>query len=421
MEIPALKKEIVDLINKRGKITFADFMELALYHPEHGYYTSGKEKIGKKGDYYTSSDVHPVFGELIARQLEQMWRLMGKGRFTVVEMGAGKGWVCYDIINLIRNEFPEFFEEIDYKIVEISRNLIERQSNTLKGLEDKVSWESFSEDGFSFEPVVGSFLSNEFVDSLPVHQVVVEDNCLKEIKTRQKMRRVARHIHRSAEKDQNLTRAAQEYKLTVKTTPFFSKDNHVLPEIGATPEFFNQVFSLEDNKVGEPVQTFEATFVSKIIAREKSYVPELSDVQKLAEEKSQEEKDRIFSIKKSEEFAQKISDGTTDLESVIKKLGLDLKHSPFFNQSDSIPGIGNLKKVKAKAFELDIGKSGWVSERNKYYLIRVQDREKASAPDPEDLKELTTRLKLDKGNSVFQEWMENLKERSEILIDKTQL
>ena len=181
MEIPALRKEIVNLINKRGKITFADFMELALYHPEHGYYTSGKEKIGKKGDYYTSSDVHPVFGELIARQLEQMWRLMGKGRFTVVEMGAGKGRFCYDIINFIKKKFPEFFEEVDYKIVEISRNLIERQSNTLKGLEDKVSWESFSEDGFSFEPVVGSFLSNEFIDSLPVHQVIVEDNCLKEI------------------------------------------------------------------------------------------------------------------------------------------------------------------------------------------------------------------------------------------------
>jgi SAM-dependent MidA family methyltransferase len=181
MENPALRKEIVSLINKRGKITFADFMELALYHPEHGYYTSGKEKIGKKGDYYTSSDVHPVFGELIARQLEQMWRLMGKGRFTVVEIGAGKGWLCYDIINSTKKKFPEFFDAVDYKIVEISRNLIERQSNTLKGLEEKVSWESFSEDGFSFEPVVGSFLSNEFVDSLPVHQVVVEDNCLKEI------------------------------------------------------------------------------------------------------------------------------------------------------------------------------------------------------------------------------------------------
>jgi SAM-dependent MidA family methyltransferase len=181
MEIPALRKEIVNLINKKGKITFADFMGLALYHPEYGYYTSGKEKIGKKGDYYTSSDVHPVFGELIARQMEQMWRLMGSGQFTIVELGAGKGWLCHDIINFIKKEFPEFFEEVDYKIVEISRNLIERQSDTLKGLEDKVSWESFSEDGFSFEPVEGCFLSNEFVDSLPVHQVIVENNCLKEI------------------------------------------------------------------------------------------------------------------------------------------------------------------------------------------------------------------------------------------------
>ena len=181
MEIPALRKEIVELTDKRGKITFADFMELVLYHPEHGYYTSGKEKIGKKGDYYTSSDVHSVFGELIARQLEQMWRLLGSDRFTVVEIGAGKGWLCHDILNHIRNEYPEFFEKIDYKIVEVSQNLIERQSNTLKGLEEKVSWDSFSEDGFSFRPIEGCFLSNEFADSLPVHQVIVEDNCLKEI------------------------------------------------------------------------------------------------------------------------------------------------------------------------------------------------------------------------------------------------
>ncbi len=176
-----MRKEIVSLINEKGKITFADFMDLALYHPEYGYYTSGKEKIGKRGDYYTSSDVHSVFGELIARQLEQMWRLLGSNRFTVVEIGAGKGWLCHDILNYVRNEYPEFFEKIDYKIVEISRNLIERQSNTLKGLEEKVSWESFSEDGFSFNPIEGCFLSNEFVDSLPVHQVVVENNRLKEI------------------------------------------------------------------------------------------------------------------------------------------------------------------------------------------------------------------------------------------------
>ena len=181
MDVQDLRKEIVDLINIKGKITFADYMELALYHPEYGYYTSGKEKIGKRGDYYTSSDVHSVFGELIARQLEQMWRLLGSNRFTVVEIGAGKGWLCHDILNHIKNEYPEFFEKIDYKIVEISRDLIERQSDTLKGFEEKVSWESFSEDGFSFSPIEGCFLSNEFVDSLSVHQVIVEDNCLKEI------------------------------------------------------------------------------------------------------------------------------------------------------------------------------------------------------------------------------------------------
>ena len=181
MGIQSLRKEISNLIHKRGKITFADFMELALYHPEYGYYTSGKEKIGKRGDYYTSSDVHSVFGELIARQLEQMWRLLGSNRFTVVEIGAGKGWLCHDILNYIRNEYPEFFGKIDYKILEISQNLIERQSNTIKGLEEKVSWESFAEDGFSFNPIEGCFLSNEFFDSLPVHQVIVKNNNLKEI------------------------------------------------------------------------------------------------------------------------------------------------------------------------------------------------------------------------------------------------
>ncbi len=181
MESQALRKEIVDLINKKGKITFADFMELALYHPRYGYYTSEREKIGKAGDYYTSSDVNPVFGELIARQLEQMWRLMGKNKFTVVEVGAGKGWLCYDIINFIRNEYPEFFGKMDYEIVEISQGLIEKQRGTLKGLEKKVSWGSISTDGLSIGSVEGCFLSNEFVDSLPVHQVIVDNDHLKEI------------------------------------------------------------------------------------------------------------------------------------------------------------------------------------------------------------------------------------------------
>jgi hypothetical protein len=159
----------------------------------------------------------------------------------------------------------------------------------------------------------------------------------------------------------------------------------------------------------------------KVVNREKPYIPELNDVEQLARSKSQEEKDHTFSITKSESLAKKVANGTTDLESTAKNLGLGLKHTPFFNRSDSIPGIGNLENVKTKAFELDNGKSGWTLVRDNYYLIRLQDRQKADAPEIEVLKELRTKLKLEKGDSVFQEWMGNLKEKSEILIDKSQL
>ena len=181
MDSTDLKREIINRITKVGPITFADFMDMALYHHEYGYYTSKKERIGRKGDYYTSSDVHPLFGQLIARQLEQMWRILGMGIFTVVEMGAGKGLLCYDIMTFTKRCFPGFFEKLEYKIVEISKDHVEKHFNLLKEFVSKISWESFSADGFSFEPVAGCFLSNEFVDSLPVHRLIVEDGRLKEI------------------------------------------------------------------------------------------------------------------------------------------------------------------------------------------------------------------------------------------------
>ena len=252
----------------------------------------------------------------------------------------------------------------------------------------------------------------------------VKEEIIKKIKankTRQKMKRVVKHVHRSARDDQDLMRAAQENNLSTQTTPFISREDHVDPDIGSNPEFFNQAFLLEDNKVGEPVITLESAFVMKVVNREKPYIPELNDVEQLARSKSQEEKDHTFSTTKSESLAKKITNGTIDLESTAKKLGLDLKHTPFFNRSDSIPGIGNLEKVKTKAFELDNGKTGWAFVRDNYYLIRVQGRQKANAPEIESLKELKTKLKLEKGDSAFQEWMGNLKERSEILIDKSQL
>lgn len=181
MDNPLLKKEIIELIQRKGKITFADFMDMALYHPEYGYYTSEREKLGKEGDFYTSTDVHPVFGGLIARQMEQMWKIMGCGKFTIVELGAGKGWLCHDILSFIKERSPEFYKNVEYKIVEISKYHIEKQSGILKDFEDKIVREQFSDGKFSFGPIEGCYLSNEFFDSLPVHSVVVEENTLKEI------------------------------------------------------------------------------------------------------------------------------------------------------------------------------------------------------------------------------------------------
>ena len=291
--------------------------------------------------------------------------------------------------------------------------------NALKKLNPKETSEPIK-TSFGFHIIQLNEVTPERIK--PIEEVKEEiTKKIKVNKTRQKMRRVVKHVHRSAKEDQDLMRAAQENSLSIQTTPFISRENHVVPEIGSNPEFFNQAFLLGDNKVGEPVVTLESAFVIKVLNREKPYIPELNNVEQLARSKAQEEKDHNFSTIKSESLAKEISNGTVDLESAAKNLGLGLKHTPFFNRADSIPGIGNLQKVKSKAFELDKGKSGWVLVRDNYYLIRLQDRQKASAPDIEDSKELRTRLKLEKGDAAFQEWMKNLKERSEILIDKSQL
>lgn len=179
-----LKDCIREKITQNGKITFAGFMEMALYHPQYGYYNSENERIGKLGDYYTSPTVHKMFGELIAKQLEEMWRIMGSGTFTVVEMGANRGWLCYDIIRYIREEYPGFYDRLHYSIIEANSYARDKQKlllDSIESIDKKVSWHTYTEDGFSFDTIQGCFLSNEFVDALPVHRLRVKNKVLKEI------------------------------------------------------------------------------------------------------------------------------------------------------------------------------------------------------------------------------------------------
>ena len=126
-----LKSKIIN----EGPISFHDFMEMALYYPSLGYYNSDRNKIGKQGDYYTSPVLTSLFGELIGKQIEEMWALLDKKPFTIVEYGAGTGALCNDILRYLQNN-PPLYDELKYCIIEKSEALRrEKELKTGKGRE----------------------------------------------------------------------------------------------------------------------------------------------------------------------------------------------------------------------------------------------------------------------------------------------
>ena len=170
---------ISDEIREKGFLTFARFMEICLYYPQYGYYSSGRACRGREGDYYTSPTVHPVFGALLGKQLVQMWRIMGEGVFEIVEMGGGEGYLCLDILDYLQRHEPHFFDLLRYRMVEISPVYIEKQEGLLSPYRAKITWDSVEDVGGM--KVEGCFLSNELIDAFPVHRVVLEEGELKEI------------------------------------------------------------------------------------------------------------------------------------------------------------------------------------------------------------------------------------------------
>ena len=173
MQAMTAEAEIRRRIATRGPITFAEFMELALYHPGGGYYTAG-ERVGAAGDFYTSPSVHPAFGALLAVQLFQMWELLGRpAPFTVVEPGAGNGLLCRDIMAGATGLHEEFARSLRYVCLDRRRNTgFERELPGVSRLAAK---------GLPLRRMVGCVLSNELLDAMPVHQVTVERGRLREI------------------------------------------------------------------------------------------------------------------------------------------------------------------------------------------------------------------------------------------------
>jgi SAM-dependent MidA family methyltransferase len=166
-----LSEIIIKKIHDNGPISFRDFMDMALYYPHLGYYTSTEEKIGKSGDYYTTPYYTSIFGEMIGKQLEEMWQLLDKEPFIIVEYGAGTGVLCRDILNYLKNN-KDLYHDLTYCIIEKSEVMREKERAILP---EKVSWHQSPEE---IPKINGCVLSNELLDNFPVHQVVMEDELM---------------------------------------------------------------------------------------------------------------------------------------------------------------------------------------------------------------------------------------------------
>ncbi|MGB3206839.1 MAG: class I SAM-dependent methyltransferase [Crinalium sp.] len=166
------------------QINFAEYMDLVLYHPQHGYYAANATNIGAQGDFVTSPHFGTDFGELLAEQFVEMWEILGNPpSFQLVEMGAGQGLIAADVLRYLHQHHPNFFNSLEYIIVEKAAAMITQQQQFLQrvlpDLELHIKWSNLEE--ISDNSIVGCCFSNELVDALPVHQIRLEKGQLREI------------------------------------------------------------------------------------------------------------------------------------------------------------------------------------------------------------------------------------------------
>jgi len=174
----SLSAILANRIKASGPIPFAEFMRECLYHPEYGYYSRLSTK--RRGDYYTSVDVHAIFGRLIARQLAEMWELVGSPQpFFAVESGAGVGRLAANILDFAARELPAFYAATQYIAVEHSAERRAEHAATLAS--HAATGRVSSAVQIPSEISAGCIFSNELLDALPAHRVVMKDGRLREI------------------------------------------------------------------------------------------------------------------------------------------------------------------------------------------------------------------------------------------------
>lgn len=169
---------IRDQIERHGPITFAKFMQLALYHPEHGYYLTAAPRAGRAGDFITAPEAHAIFGQTLALQIAEIWhRLDRPDPFTLREYGAGAGVLAHAILQGLEANEPELLAALRYEPVEI---------NPARGadLAERLAAAGFGDNLHEPVPgatITGCVLANEFVDAFPVHRIEQRDGDLREL------------------------------------------------------------------------------------------------------------------------------------------------------------------------------------------------------------------------------------------------
>lgn len=169
---------LAERIRRFGPITFAEYMRECLYHPVHGYYSQPESR--KFADYYTSVDVHPIFGRSLARQFAEIWEKLGRPvEFRLVEAAAGTGRLALHILDFAETKMPEFYGALQYVAVERSPARCDQLANRLAPHIERSRCQTSIE--MPAKILVGCVFSNELLDALPVHRVVQHEGALKEI------------------------------------------------------------------------------------------------------------------------------------------------------------------------------------------------------------------------------------------------
>lgn len=186
-EAPNQSAPLVDIIRNAIRaapsraITLAQFMALALYHPDHGYYQQERSRPGRSGDFLTAPEATPYFGLTVARQLIEIWDRLGQpGLWEIREYGAGSGVLAYDILAGIAHDAPDAIESLRYRLVESNphRRAEAMASMTQAGLGDRVE---ISDPNDPLPPFTGVLLGNEVADAFPAHRLVVCGSALQEM------------------------------------------------------------------------------------------------------------------------------------------------------------------------------------------------------------------------------------------------